>query len=389
LNLRGNWNYPTNIRFGAGRITELPGICRELGMRHPLLVTDEGLGQHMLTKHVLGLCEEEGLSVGLFSAVSPNPTGVQVEAGVEVFRAGGHDGVIAFGGGSGLDAGKAIAFMAAQDAPIWEFEDIGDNYLRAKVEGLPPVVAIPTTSGTGSEVGRASVITDEAVHKKKIIFHPMMLPNVALGDPELTVGLSAPLTAATGMDALSHSMEAYFAPFYHPMAQGIAVEGMRLVKEWLALAVADGTNIAARSHMMAASQMGAAAFQRGLGGMHALAHSLGALYGSHHGLLNAVLMPYVLAANAPAIEEDAAYLSRCLGFEASLNGLIAWVMTLRKEIGIPHSLRDIGINADDAELVGRMAVEDPSAGGNPMPFTAEQYAKIFEIAVEGTMLVKI
>lgn len=389
MNLRGNWNYPTNVRFGAGRIAELPAICRELGMRHPLLVTDEGLGQHMLTKHVLGLCEEDELPVAVFSAVSPNPTGVQVEAGVEVFKAGDHDGVIAFGGGSGLDAGKAVAFMAAQDRPIWDFEDVGDNYLRAKTDALFPVVAIPTTSGTGSEVGRASVITDEDAHKKKIIFHPKMLPNVALSDPALTLPLPPHLTAATGMDALSHNMEAYFAPFYHPMARGIAMEGMRLVKEWLPVAVADGTNGFARSHMMAASQCGAAAFQRGLGGMHALAHTLGALYNAHHGLLNAILMPYVLAANAPVIEKDAAYLSKCLGFEESLNGLIAWVMTLRKEVGIPHSLSDIGINADDAKLVGEMAVEDPSAGGNPTQYTPDQYAKIFEIAVEGSMLSKI
>lgn len=385
MSLRGNWNYPTSIRFGAGRIVELPAVCRELGMKRPLLITDEGLGSHEITKRAAALCEAEGIPCPVFSAVSPNPTGLQVEAGTAAFRVGGHDGVIAFGGGSGLDAAKAVAFMAAQSRSIWDFEDIGDNWTRANLDGLPPVVAVPTTSGTGSEVGRASIITDEAEHKKKIIFHPRMLPNVALADPELTVGLPAGLTASTGMDALSHCMEAFFSPFYHPMARGVATEGMRLVKEWLALAVKDGGNIEARSHMMVASHAGATAFQKGLGGMHAIAHSLGALYNAPHGLLNAVLMPYVLEANRTAIEADAAYIARCLGLEPGLDGLIAWVLELRREIGIVNTLAEMGINADEKTHVGEMAVEDPSAGGNPIPFTAQQYAALFERAVKGNM----
>jgi len=385
LSLRGNWNYPTAIRFGAGRIVELPAICRELGMKRPLLITDEGLGGHAITQRAASLCEAEGLPCPVFSAVSPNPTGAQVDAGTAAFRAGGHDGVIAFGGGSGLDAAKAVAFMSAQTRPIWDFEDIGDNYLRADISKLPPVVAVPTTSGTGSEVGRASIITDEAEHKKKIIFHPRMLPNVALADPELTVGLPAGLTASTGMDALSHCMEAFFSPFYHPMARGVATEGMRLVKQWLPLAVKDGSNIEARSHMMVASHAGATAFQKGLGGMHAIAHSLGALYNAPHGMLNAILMPYVLEANRPAIESDAAYIARCLGLDASLDALIAWVLALREEIGIPHTLAGIGIDAAQKELVGAMAVEDPSAGGNPIEFSPAQYAELFERAVKGNM----
>jgi len=383
VTLRGNWNYPTTIRFGAGRISELAATCRELGMARPLLVTDAGLGDHEMTARLVSLCKADGLPCAVFSAVSPNPTGAQVEAGVAAFREGGHDGVIAFGGGSGLDAAKAVAFMAAQTVPLWDLEDIGDNWTRATTQGLPPVVAVPTTSGTGSEVGRASVITDEAEHKKKIIFHPRMLPNIALSDPELTIGLPPHLTAATGIDALSHSMEAFFSPFYHPMARGIATEGMRLVKDWLAKAVHDGTDIEARAHMMVASQAGAASFQKGLGGMHAIAHSLGALYGSHHGLLNAVLMPYVLEANRSAISADAAYISRCLGLEPSLDGLIAWVLDLRKEVGIPHTLAEIGLNANEKDRVGAMALEDPSAGGNPIQFTAAEYAALFEKAVTG------
>lgn len=385
MNLRGNWNYPTTIRFGAGRIGELPAVCNELGMRKPLLITDEGLAANPMVQSAVAACKAAGLDCGLFSAVSGNPTGAQVDAGLAAYKAGGHHGVIAFGGGSGIDAAKAIAFMAGQDRPLWDFEDVGDNWLRAKLDALPPVVAVPTTSGTGSEVGRASVITDEAAKVKRIIFHPRMLPNIALSDPELTVGLPAGLTAATGMDALSHNMEAFFAPFYHPLARGIAVEGMRLVKEWLPRAVHDGTNIDARAHMMVASQAGAAAFQRGLGAMHALAHSLGALYGAHHGMLNAVLMPYVLSANRNAIAEDAAYLAGCLGLPNGLDGLIEWTLALRADVAIPHTLADIGVADPDYALVGAKSVADPSAGGNPIPFTEEQYAHILRCAVRGEL----
>jgi alcohol dehydrogenase class IV len=381
--LTGNWNYPTNIRFGAGRISELPDTCRELGMSNPLLVTDEGLADLDIVKNAIAICEFQGISCGLYADVCGNPTGQNVDGGVEAYTSGGHDGVIAFGGGSGLDAGKAIAFMANQDRPLWDFEDVGDNWLRAKLDGLCPVIAVPTTSGTGSEVGRASVITDAENHVKKIIFHPRMLPEIALSDPELTIGLPAHITAAVGMDALSHCLEAFFAPFYHPMARGIAVEGSRLVKEWLPTAVADGANIEARSHMMVASQAGATAFQRGLGGMHALAHSLGAVYNAHHGLLNAVLMPYVLRANASAIQDDAAYLANCLGLDPSLDGLIDWVLELRKEVGIPESLAGMDIDDGEKERIGEMAVADPSAGGNPIQFTAAEYAELFRCAVQG------
>jgi alcohol dehydrogenase class IV len=354
-------------------------------MQRPLLVTDAGLAKHAIVENALAACAADGLPCGLFADVSGNPTEAQVGAGTAMFRAGDYDGVIAFGGGSGVDAAKAIAFMARQNRPIADFEDIGDNWKRAATDGLPPVVAVPTTSGTGSEVGRASVITDETAHRKRIIFHPTMLPKIALSDPELTAGLPPGLTAATGMDALSHSMEAFFAPFYHPFARGIAVEGMRLVKEFLPTAVRDGGDIEARSHMLAASQAGAASFQRGLGGMHALAHTLGGLYGAHHGLLNAVLMPYVLAANRKAISEDAAYLANCLGLAPNLDALIDWVLALRAEIGIPHALAALDITADDAEKVGTLAIEDPSAGGNPIELTPAQYRHIFERALEGVL----
>lgn len=381
--LKGNWNYPTTIRFGAGRIAELPDTCRELNMRRPLLVTDEGLVEMEMVRDAVASCKAADLACGLYGEVCGNPTGENVERGVEVFRSNKHDGVIAFGGGSALDAGKAIALMANQSRPLWDFEDVGDNWKRVNTDGLCPVVAVPTTSGTGSEVGRSSVITDTETHVKKIIFHPSMLPEIALSDPALTVGLPAHITAAVGMDALSHCLEAFFATSYHPMARGIAVEGARLVKEWLPAAVEDGTNIKARSHMMVASQAGATAFQRGLGGMHALAHSLGAVYNAHHGLLNAVLMPYVLEANADAIAKDAAYLATCLGVGGSLDDLLQWVLGLRKEVGIPHTLAEAGIDDHEKERIGSMAAADPCAGGNPVPFTAEQYAEIFRRSVHG------
>lgn len=381
--LNGNWNYPNAIRFGAGRIAELAQTCNELGMKRPLLVTDKGLAANAMIENALNHCNDNGIECDVFSGVGGNPTGAQVEDGVRAFSSGNHDSVIAFGGGSSLDAGKAIAFMARQSRPLWDFEDVGDNWTRAETKDLPPVIAVPTTSGTGSEVGRASVITDEEARVKKIIFHPRMLPEIVIGDPELTLGLPPELTAATGMDALSHNLEAFFAPGYHPLARGIAVEGIRLVKENLQAAVHEGQNIEARAQMMAASMAGATAFQRGLGAMHALAHSLGALYNAHHGMLNAILMPYVLEANRSAIEAEAKYLARCLDIENEFGGVLDWVLRLREDVGIPHALSEIGIDSGEFKKVGRMALKDPSAGGNPIQFDHSEYVAIFQSAVRG------
>ncbi len=383
---RMNWNYPTAIRVGAGRITELPEACHALGMRAPLLVTDPGLAALSMLDKALLQCRDDGLQTELFSAIKGNPTGQNVMDGVAAFKAGGHDGVIAFGGGSALDAGKAIALMAGQDRPLWDFEDIGDNCLRVKVAGMAPVVAVPTTAGTGSEVGRASVITDEVAQLKRIIFHARMLPDQVILDPQLTVGLPAKVTAATGMDALSHSLEAYCSPLFHPMAEGIALEGMRLVKEYLPRAVAKGADVEARLHMLVASSMGATAFQRGLGAMHALAHPLGALYDAHHGLLNAVLMPYVLQANKASIEGQMERLARYLGLgKPGFAGVLDWVLELRSEVGIPHSLGEIGIDDTRIEQVGRMAEVDPSAGTNPITFSAVEYGTLFTKALQGQL----
>ena len=380
-----NWNYPTAVRAGVGRITELADACQSLGMTSPLLVTDPGLAALPMVTEAVAACVEAGLDCRLFSNIKGNPTGENVNDGVAAFREGKHDGVIAFGGGSGLDAAKAIAFMSGQTADLWSFEDVGDNWSKAIESGIAPIVAVPTTSGTGSEVGRASVITDDANHVKKIIFHPKMLPQVVILDPELTQGLPAKITAATGMDALSHNLEAYCSPFYHPMAEGIAIEGIRLVKEYLPQAVANGSNLDARMQMLVSSSMGATAFQRGLGGMHALAHPLGALYDAHHGLLNAILMPYVLKANQDVISEKLSRLALYIGLEGSFDAFLQWVLDLRVQLGIPHTLAEIGIDEEKAELVGRMATEDPSAGGNPINFTDAQYSQLFKNAVQGVL----
>lgn len=382
--LRGNWNYPTAIRFGVGRIGELPGACRTLGMRRPLLVTDPGLAALPMVQQALAACRGDGLHCELFADVRGNPVEENVTAGVAAYRRGQHDGVIAFGGGSALDAAKAVALMVGQTRPLWDFEDREDWYTRVKVEGMAPVVAVPTTSGTGSEVGRASVITDQRDHTKKIIFHPRMLPAIVIADPALTVGLPPAMTAAVGMDALSHNLEAYCSPFYHPLAQGIALEGMRLIKEWLPVAVADGANLEARAHMMIASSMGAAAFQKGLGAMHAMSHPCGATLDTHHGLTNAVVMPYVLAFNRPAIEPRLAALARYLDLPgADFAAVLDWVLDLRRRIGIPHTLAELGVTPGHVPGLAKMAAVDPSCGGNPLPLTVENLAALFTQAIEG------
>ena len=386
MNYSANWNYPTNIKAGAGRIGELADLCKSLGMKAPLLITDPGLAALPMLQDVVEYLNTSGLRCGLFSDIQANPTGTNVDDGTSWYLEHNHDGVIAFGGGSALDAGKAVALMVGQDRPIWDFEDVGDNWLRVNVEKMAPVIAVPTTAGTGSEVGRASVITDQDNHIKKIIFHPAMLPEQVILDPELTIGLPPSITAATGMDALAHNLEALCSPFYHPMATGIAVEGIRLVQKYLPRAVADGADIEARTQMLVCSSMGATAFQKGLGAMHALAHPLGALYNAHHGMLNAILMPYVLQANHEFIAPQIDRLTRYMDFaEPGFDAFLRWVVSFREELGIPHTLTAIDIDSDKADTVAAMAVEDPSSGGNPIQFTATEYKQIFINAVQGVL----
>jgi alcohol dehydrogenase class IV len=384
-NYRANWNYPTAIRFGAGRIAELGDVLTELHAFAPLFVTDPGLITSDMVKKVLADLNTRKIQVETFTNFKGNPIDQNVADGVEVFRKGLHDSVIAFGGGSALDVGKAIAFMSRQTLPLMDFEDIGDNWKHAITEGLPPVIAVPTTAGTGSEVGRASVITHAATHKKAIIFHPRMLPNIVISDPELTIGLPPKLTAATGMDALAHSLEAYVAPGFHPMAEGIALEAVRLIKNNLALAVRDGKNIEARANMLAAASMGAAAFQKGLGAIHSLSHPLGALYDLHHGLLNAVVMPYVFAYNRDAVEEKLTRLASYLGLPTpGFDSVMQWILDLRKEIGIPNTLAELGVGTDRIEELSIMAEADPSTSGNPKKVDRTDMKKMFNMAISGS-----
>ena len=384
--LTGKWNYPTKVLFGPGRIKELPDACKALGMKRPILMTDEGLKDSAIVHTALEANKKGGLETGLFAGIKGNPTGTNIDNGVKAYHAGKHDGVIAFGGGSGLDAAKAVALMVGQERPLWDFVDEGDNYLRVKESGMAPVVAVPTTAGTGSEVGRASVILNETTHEKKIIFHPKMLPATVISDPELTVGLPAHITAATGVDAFVHCFEAFCAPGFHPLADGIAMEGMRLVAEYLPRAYKNGKDIEARAQMLAAASMGAAAFQKGLGGVHALAHPLGAVYDKHHGLLNAVLLPYVMVRNREAIVEQMDILARVLNLQGKgFDAVLKWVLAFRAELGIPNKLADIGVPSDRVADIGKMALADPSAGGNPIPLTAADYADVFRKALAGDL----
>ncbi|MEP1442014.1 MAG: iron-containing alcohol dehydrogenase [Hyphomicrobiales bacterium] len=378
MTLTANWNYPTPIRFGAGRIAEIADACASTGITKPLLVTDRGLADMEITKRTLSLMQEAGLGAALFANVDPNPTDKNADEGVKFYRDGGFDGVIAFGGGSGLDLAKVIAFMAGQTRPMWDFEDIGDWWTRADPDGIAPVVAVPTTAGTGSEVGRASVITNSETHEKKIIFHPKMLPAVVIADPELTVGMPKFITAGTGLDAFAHCVEAYSSPHYHPMSQGIALEGMRLVKDNLPIAYNDGANLEARAHMMSAAAMGSTAFQKGLGAIHALSHPIGAMHHTHHGTTNAVCMPEVLKFNADAIRNRFDMAAAYLGIDGGFDGFCAFVDDFNASFAIPKTLTELGVTDANIEALTEAALRDPSTGGNPIEMTAENTKALFE-----------
>jgi alcohol dehydrogenase class IV len=378
MTLRANWSYPTAIRFGAGRISELAEACAAAGIRKPLLVTDKGLASLPITAATLDLMQAAGLGRAIFADVDPNPTEINLAAGVAAYKAGGHDGVIAFGGGSGLDLGKAVAFMAGQDRPVWDYEDIGDWWTRADAAAIAPIVAVPTTAGTGSEVGRASVLTNSVTHEKKIIFHPKILPSVVICDPELTVGMPKAITAGTGMDAFAHCLEAYCSPHFHPMSAGIALEGMRLVKEYLPRAYADGTDIEARGQMMAAAAMGAVAFQKGLGAIHAISHPIGAVHNTHHGTTNAVVMQPVLRFNRAAIEGRIEQAAAYLGISGGFDGFYAFVGELNAGLGIPANLTALGVANPDLAALTASALQDPSTGGNPVEMTAENTRALLE-----------
>ncbi|GGX51206.1 dehydrogenase [Tateyamaria omphalii] len=376
--LTANWSYPTAIRFGAGRIAEIADACSAANIKKPLLITDRGLADMEITTRTLDLLEAAGLGRALFADVDPNPNEKNAAAGVQAFKDGGHDGVVAFGGGSGLDLGKLVAFLAGQTRSLWDFEDIGDWWTRADADAIAPIVAVPTTAGTGSEVGRASVITNSETEEKKIIFHPKFLPTVVICDPELTVGMPKFITAGTGLDAFAHCVEAFCSPHYHPMSQGMALEGMRLVKDYLPRAYADGTDLEARAQMMSAAAMGATAFQKGLGAIHALSHPIGAMYHTHHGTTNAVCMPAVLQFNKPAIAQIIGQASRYLNIEGGFDGFCAFVEDFNASLGIPRTLTEMGIENIDVDRVVAKALSDPSTTGNPVEMTAENTRRLLE-----------
>jgi alcohol dehydrogenase class IV len=380
--LRANWSFPTRIWAGPGRIAELTEACAQLRIRRPLIVTDRGLLQHSMLRSAQTLLP----AAALFGDVKGNPTASNVDAGLKAYRDGAHDGVVAFGGGSALDTGKAVAFMSGQTRPMWDFEDVGDWWTRADPAGIAPVVAVPTTAGTGSEVGRAAVILNETIHEKKIIFHPQMMPAIVISDPELTVGLPPNITAATGMDAFVHCFEAFCAPGFHPFADGVALEGLRRIAQFLPRACTDGRDLEARANMLAAASMGAAAFQKGLGAVHAIAHPVGSWFDTHHGLTNAIVLPYVMRHNRSAIAAKSEFIARLLGLRSpSFEALLEWVLELRQRLAIPHSLAEIGVDVGEASVIGEHAARDPSAAGNPTLVDAAMLERIFRAAVAGDL----
>ena len=382
-----NWNYPTTVWFGQGRVKDLHIACKNLSITKPLFVTDQDLAKTDLVKKIISDSNLKSLSINVFSNIKGNPVGSNVDEGVKAFKKGNHDGVIAFGGGSGLDVGKAVAFMSAQTRSIWDFEDVGDNWTKANSDEIAPIIAVPTTAGTGSETGRASLITNEKNQTKKIIFHPKILPSIVILDPCLTVDLPPKITATTGMDALAHNLEAYCASGYHPMADGIALEGMNLIKKWLLIAVNEGKNLEARSAMLVAATMGSTAFQKGLGAIHSLSHPVNSVYNIHHGLSNAIFMPYVLTFNKKEIEKKIIKLSEYLGLEEkSFQCFLNWILDLRKELKIPHKLSDVAdVKPSEIDKLSLMAFEDPSTSGNPKKLTLEDMKLMYKYSLEGKL----
>lgn len=386
VQITGAWNFPTRVVAGPGRIAELPDLCRAHGITRPLLVTDAGLAKSNMIASIARRVREAEIPISIFSDVKGNPVESNLTAGVVAFKQGGHDGVVAVGGGSALDVGKCVAFMVAQSRSVFDFEDVGDWWTRANTDGVAPIIAVPTTAGTGSEVGRASVITREDTHEKKIIFHPLMMPKVAVEDPELAVSLSPFLTMATGMDALAHCFEAYCVKAFHPLADGVALEGIKIVDTYLPRAVADGSDLEARAYMFAAASMGATAFQKGLGAIHSVSHPVGARYDTHHGLTNGVIFPYVMVCNRKAIADKIPHIARALDLPGrDFDTVLNWVMTLRKNLGVPHTLAELGVREADAATIAKDAVKDPTAGTNPRSLTEAEFEQLTLAAIRGDL----
>jgi alcohol dehydrogenase class IV len=386
VQITGAWNFPTRVITGAGRIAELSDACRANGITRPLLVTDRGLAETDLIAGISRRVRDAGIPISVFSDVKGNPTESNLYAGVAAFKAGGHDGVVAVGGGSVLDVGKCVAFMVAQSRPVWDFEDIGDWWTRANTDGVAPIIAVPTTAGTGSEVGRAGVISREDTHEKKIIFHPLMMPKIAIEDPELAVGLPPFLTMATGMDALAHCFEAYCVQAFHPLADGVALEGIRIIDTYLPRAVENGGDLEARAYMFAAASMGATAFQKGLGAIHSISHPIGARYDTHHGLTNGVVFPYVFACNRTAIADKIPHIARALDLPGrDFDAVLSWLLAFRRKLGVPHTLAELGVKEADARTIAADAVKDPTAAANPRQLTEAEFEQLTLAAIRGDL----
>lgn len=385
--LSARWSYPTTIHAGAGKIADLGKHTAAVGMKRPLVVTDKGLANMAFIGAALAALRKAGMAPEVFSDVQGNPTDLNLAAGIAAFRKGAHDGVIVIGGGSAMDVGKLVALMEGQSIPVWDLEDIGDWWTRADASRIHPIIAVPTTAGTGSEVGRAAVLTNTADQTKKIIFHPRMLPALVIGDPELARGLPPALTAATGMDAFTHCFETFCVESFHPMADGIALEGLRIIRDFLPRAVKDGQDLEARTMMFAAAMMGGVAFQKGLGAVHSLAHPLGAIHDIQHGLANAVILPYVVAFNRPAIEAKVARVAHTLEIEGGFGGFMAWLLAFRRDLGIPHTLAQLGATADRADEIAAKALADPSTGANPRKMAVDDFRRLYLAALEGDLTV--
>ena len=384
--MKSNWNYPTTVWVGENRINDLSDACKSLDIIKPLFVTDKDLINLPFIKNIISKNLKKFKNFNVYSNFSGNPIGENVDEGVKEFKKNNCDGIIAIGGGSAIDVGKAIAFMSGQNRPIWDFEDIDDYWKRANVKKISPIIAIPTTAGTGSETGRASAIINKESGIKKIIFHPKILPSIVILDPTLTIDLSPRLTAATGMDALAHNLEALCAPNFHPMAEGIALEGMRLIKNSLLIAFKNGKNIEARQNLLAASSMGSTAFQKGLGAIHSLSHPVNAQFNIHHGLSNAIFMPYVLTFNKSSIENKIVLICDYLDLKKNFDSFLQWILNLRKELNIPNKLSDVmdcsNLNLDELSL---MAFEDPSTSGNPKKITKEDLKLLYKHSISGEL----
>src|SRR6267378_2487856 len=386
VEITGAWNFPTRVITGVGRIAELPDACRANDIAKPLLVTDRGLAGTALIASIVARVREAGIPISVFSGVKSNPTESNLRAGIDAFKAGGHDGVVAVGGGSALDVGKCVAFMAAQSRPVWDFEDVGDWWTRANTDGIAPIIAVPTTAGTGSEVGRAGVITREDTHEKKIIFHPLMMPRLAIEDPELAVGLPPFLTMATGMDALAHCFEAYCVHAFHPLADGVALEGIKIIDMYLPRAVENGRDLEARAYMFAAASMGATAFQKGLGAIHSVSHPVGARYDTPHGLTNGVVFPYVVLCNKTAIADKIPHIARALDLPGrDFDAILTWILAFRAKLGVPHTLAELGVKEIDAGTIAADAVKDPTAGANPRQLTEAEFEQLTLAAIRGDL----